>query len=46
VAPPTDRWKGIAEAGTPLAQGLDAITAQDSAFDPGISSPAPAAPMR
>src|SRR4030081_1068205 len=34
VAPPTDRWKGIAEAGTPLAQGLDAITAQDSSFDP------------
>ena len=34
VAPPTDRWKGIAEAGTPLAQGLDAIVAQDSSFDP------------
>ncbi len=34
VAPPTDRWKGIAEAGTALAQGLDAIAAQDSSFDP------------
>jgi predicted lipid-binding transport protein (Tim44 family) len=34
VAPPTDRWKGIAEQGTPLAQGLDAIVAQDSSFDP------------
>ena len=34
VAPPTDRWKGLAELGTPLAQGLDAIAAQDSAFDP------------
>jgi predicted lipid-binding transport protein (Tim44 family) len=34
VAPPTDQWKGIAEPGTPLAQGLDAIVAQDSSFDP------------
>jgi predicted lipid-binding transport protein (Tim44 family) len=34
VAPPTDRWKGIAEPGTSLAQGLDAIAAQDSSFDP------------
>jgi predicted lipid-binding transport protein (Tim44 family) len=34
VAPSGERWKGIAEAGTPLAQGLDAIAAQDSAFDP------------
>src|ERR1700721_4118472 len=25
VAPPTDRWKGLAETGTPVAQGLDAI---------------------
>jgi len=31
---PADRWKGIAEAGTSLAQGLDAIAAQDSSFDP------------
>ena len=30
VAPPAERWKGIAEAGTPLAQGLDAIVANDS----------------
>jgi len=34
VTPPADRWKGIAEAGTPLAQGLDAIVANDSSFDP------------
>ncbi|MGZ5874942.1 MAG: Tim44/TimA family putative adaptor protein [Bradyrhizobium sp.] len=34
VAPPTDRWKGLAEPGTPLAQGLDAIAAQDTSFDP------------
>jgi predicted lipid-binding transport protein (Tim44 family) len=31
---PADRWKGIAEAGTALAQGLDAIVAQDASFDP------------
>jgi predicted lipid-binding transport protein (Tim44 family) len=34
VVPPTDRWKGIAEPGTPLALGLDAIATQDSSFDP------------
>ena len=34
VVPPADRWKGIAEQGTPLGQGLDAIVAQDSSFDP------------
>ncbi len=33
VAPPTDRWKGLAEPGTPLAFGLDTIVAQDSSFD-------------
>jgi predicted lipid-binding transport protein (Tim44 family) len=32
--PPSDRWKGLTEPGTPLAQGLDAIAAQDSSFDP------------
>jgi len=32
--PPTDRWKGLAEPGTAVAQGLDAIAAQDSSFDP------------
>jgi predicted lipid-binding transport protein (Tim44 family) len=31
---PADRWKGITEAGTPLAQGLDGIVAQDASFDP------------
>jgi predicted lipid-binding transport protein (Tim44 family) len=34
AAPAADRWKGLAETGTPLARGLDAIAAQDSAFDP------------
>ena len=34
VAPTTDRWKGLAEPGTSLAQGLDAIVSQDSSFDP------------
>jgi len=34
AAPVTDRWKGLAEPGTPLALGLDAIVAQDSSFDP------------
>lgn len=31
---PADRWKGVAEPGTPLAAGLDAIVAHDSSFDP------------
>ena len=34
VAPPSDRWKGLAEPGTALAQGLDAIVEKDSSFDP------------
>lgn len=34
ATPATDRWKTIAEPGTPLALGLDAIAAQDSSFDP------------
>jgi predicted lipid-binding transport protein (Tim44 family) len=28
-----DRWKGIAEAGTPLAEGLDGIVATDPGFN-------------
>src|SRR5947199_7381846 len=28
VTPPTDRWKGLAEPGTALALGLDAVAAQ------------------
>src|SRR5258708_16573154 len=31
--PSADRWKGIAEAGSPAAGGLDAIIAQDRNFD-------------
>ena len=34
VTPRSDRWKGLAEAGTPLAQGLDAIALLDSSVDP------------
>lgn len=34
VVPQADRWKGVAEAGSALAQGLDAVATQDSAFDP------------
>ena len=33
-AAPRDRWKGIAESGSPVAVGLDAIVAADRAFDP------------
>ncbi len=32
-APAIDRWKGIAETGSPVAAGLDAIVAQDQEFD-------------
>jgi predicted lipid-binding transport protein (Tim44 family) len=31
--PSTDRWKDVAESGSPLAAGLDAIAAGDSSFD-------------
>jgi predicted lipid-binding transport protein (Tim44 family) len=34
VAAPSDRWKGLTEPGSALGQGLDAIVAQDSSFDP------------
>ncbi|MGJ4951218.1 Tim44/TimA family putative adaptor protein [Bradyrhizobium sp. HKCCYLS20291] len=30
----SDRWRGLAEPGTPLARGLDAVVGQDSSFDP------------
>lgn len=30
---PADRWKGIAEQGSPVASGLDAIAGADSSFD-------------
>ena len=33
---PADRWKGITDAGTPLAQGLDAIVAQDVTQPPQL----------
>src|SRR5438552_676266 len=32
-AEPAERWKGIAEAGSLTATGLDAVVAQDPAFD-------------
>lgn len=31
---PGERWKGVAEPGSALASGLDAIAADDSSFDP------------
>jgi predicted lipid-binding transport protein (Tim44 family) len=31
--PPVDRWKGIAQAGSPIAKGLDAIAGEDRSFD-------------
>ncbi len=34
VTPPPDRWKDLAESGSALAQGLDAIFARDFSFDP------------
>jgi predicted lipid-binding transport protein (Tim44 family) len=34
VTPAGERWKDLAEPGSPLALGLDAIAAQDSSFDP------------
>ena len=33
AAPPGERWKGIAELGTPLAAGLDTIVGADPNFD-------------
>src|ERR1044071_3495318 len=33
-AEPVDRWKGIAEPGSALAGGLDAIVREDKSFDP------------
>ncbi|PWB66949.1 MAG: calcium-binding protein [Bradyrhizobiaceae bacterium] len=30
----SDRWKDIAESGSPIATGLDAIVGDDSSFDP------------
>jgi len=34
TAPAPDRWRGFAEAGTPLAQGFDAIAAVEPQFNP------------
>jgi predicted lipid-binding transport protein (Tim44 family) len=34
AAPPIDRWKGLAEPGSDLALGLNAVVRQDSSFDP------------
>ncbi len=43
---PTERWKGIAEPGTALAQGLDTVAAQDSSFDPRHFLSGAARPMK
>jgi predicted lipid-binding transport protein (Tim44 family) len=32
--PAPERWKGLADAGSPTALGLDALVAQDATFDP------------
>jgi predicted lipid-binding transport protein (Tim44 family) len=32
-SPPAERWKGVAESGTPIAAGLDAIVQADREFD-------------
>ena len=32
--PAAERWKGVTEPGTPLADGLDSIVALDGSFDP------------
>ena len=33
IAEPAERWKGVAEPGSALAAGLDAIVAEDPSFD-------------
>ena len=33
TAEPTERWKGVAEAGSAVAAGLDAIAGEDKSFD-------------
>jgi predicted lipid-binding transport protein (Tim44 family) len=33
AAAPANRWQGVAEPGTPIAEGLDAIAAADPQFD-------------
>ena len=33
--PPADRWKGVAESGSSIAAGLDAVVAVDPTFDAG-----------
>ena len=34
AVPATERWKGVAEAGSAVATGLDAIVGADAGFDP------------
>ena len=46
VAPPTDRWKGVAEPGTPLARASMPSPPRTPRSIRGTSSPAPAAPTR
>ena len=38
AAEPTERWKGVAEKGSPVATGLDAVAAADKTSMPIISS--------
>lgn len=34
AVPPAERWKGVAEPGSPIAAGLDTIVGADATFDP------------
>lgn len=34
AVPPAERWKGVAEPGSALAAGLDAVAGADASFDP------------
>ena len=45
-AEPAERWKGIAEPGSAVAAGLDAIAPPTQTSMPSISSPARARPTR
>jgi predicted lipid-binding transport protein (Tim44 family) len=46
TAEPAEPWKGIAEPGSTVAAGLDAIARETRVSTPSISSRAPARPTR
>ena len=45
-AEPAERWKGIAEPGSAVAAGLDAVAREDKASTSSTSWPARARPTR